>query len=419
MNILYISSVPSDKQFKYMKSMLKPNIDTANYGMQESGFKFHSLIMNGFLENKETKIYSLIGRPASFRTHKNIIWKKTIEKKEDITYHHIGFINLPFIKHIVIGVSYFFLTLKWLNIKSEEKFIIMDAAYVTVLPFVILATKIKKCKTISIFCDIYEYMGNVKDSREKSSFVHVLIAKFMKKMYLEIDGYVFLTEAMNSIVNIKNHPYIIIEGLVDYKMDIVDNDFNKKNKKDIIMYAGALRKKYGLDSLVEGFHEYDNDNAELWIYGAGDYVGDIDKMALIDKRIKYFGVVANSEIIKREIEATLLVNPRDADQEFTKYSFPSKNMEYMVSGTPILTTKLPGMPKEYYKYVYIIDKKGKDGIKEALEITFQNSKNKLHNKGLLAKEFVLNKKNNIIQSRKILELKNNILKGVVKNVKEI
>ena len=69
MKILYVSSVPSSKQFKYMKSMLKPNVDVSKYGMQESGFKFHHLILNGIKENN-IEVYSLVGRPTSFRSYK-------------------------------------------------------------------------------------------------------------------------------------------------------------------------------------------------------------------------------------------------------------------------------------------------------------------------------------------------------------
>ena len=56
------------------------------------------------------------------------------------------------------------------------------------------------------------------------------------------------------------------------------------------------------------------------------------------------GCVTNDEIVRLQCEATLLVNPRPSDKEFCKYSFPSKTIEYMASGTPVLMTKLPGVP---------------------------------------------------------------------------
>lgn len=405
MEILYVSSVPSIKQFNYIKEKLKTNVDVAKYGMQESGFKFHHLILDGIISEKQNNVYSLVGRSVSKKTHNGIFWKNEKEEYDNICYEHLGFFNIPVLKNIIISLSYFFKTIKWIS-KNEkkEKCIIIDAAYVTVIPFINLATKIKKCKKIAIVCDIYEYMANVKDARDKSSKIHTLIAKIMKKQYQQMDGFVYLTEAMNNILNPKNKPYIVMEGLVDINMKIKENTLQSKSKKDVVMYAGALREQYGLKNLINGFTNYKNKNAELWIFGAGDYANKIIEVQKKDKRIKFFGIASNSEVVEKELEATLLINPRPANQEFTKYSFPSKNMEYMVSGTPILTTKLQGMPKEYYDYVYILDSDTSECITEKFYEIFKNNKEELHKKGNDSRNFVLKNKNNISQSKRIIDL---------------
>lgn len=413
MEILYISSNPSREQFDYMQKMLRPNKGLAKYGMQESGYKFHSLIIKGLAYDKKNNILSLVGRPTSFKVHKGLIWRKNVSNNNNVKYFHIGFINLPILKKLIISVSYFFLTLKWLrkNRKTKEKLIIMDAAYVSAIPFVILASKCCKCTKISIVCDIYEYMADVEDAREKKIRIHKFINKLMKRVYRKIDGFIFLTKEMSDVINFNNKPYIVMEGLVDSNMVTIDNIFEEKEPKDIIMYAGAIRAQYGLKNLVDGFHEYINKNAELRIYGAGDFVPEIERYTKKDNRIKFCGILPNSEIIKKEIAATLLVNPRNIDQEFTKYSFPSKNMEYMVSGTPILTTKLPGMPKDYYNYIYTIDGNTKNDIKKALEKTLSISKLELHKKGSSAKKFVLENKNNLAQAKRILDFGKELIKN--------
>lgn len=405
MKILYISSVPSKQQFNYMKKMLRSGINNVKYGMQESGYKFHHLIIDGILNNDDNSIYSIIGRPTHIKTHKGIIWKKSIEKEKKIIYEHLGYLNIPILKNLIISFKYFFKTLNWLNRNQDiEKCIIIDASYISVVPFINFATKIKKCKKIAIVCDIYEYMAEGCDAREKSSKFHKIIAKMMKKNYDKIDGFVFLTEAMNDVLNKQKKPYIVMEGLVDINMKSSKNDLKKKNSKDIIMYAGAIREKYGLKYLVEGYHMYKNNNSELWIYGSGDFVPEVEKMSKKDKRIKYYGIIPNQEIIQKELEVTILINPRSSDLEFTKYSFPSKNMEYMVSGTPVLTTNLPGMPCEYKKYVYLIENNSSKGICEALTKTIALGKKELHKKGKLAKEFVMKEKNNVVQANRIIEL---------------
>ena len=141
----------------------------------------------------------------------------------------------------------------------------------------------------------------------------------------------------------------------------------------------------------------------MWVYGDGDYKDELIKITKVNHIIvKYFGVKSNAEIVSAEMRASLLVNPRPVAPEYTKYSFPSKNMEYMVSGTPLLTTKLPGMPKEYYPFIYQIEDESPDGIAkvltETLNIPFKERKQKAEQ----ARDFVIKYKTNVQQAGRIV-----------------
>ena len=79
-------------------------------------------------------------------------------------------------------------------------------------------------------------------------------------------------------------------------------------------------------------------------------------------------------------------------------------MEYMASGTPVLTTALPGMPQEYYPHVYLIRDETPDGVAQALKEVFSNSDDAMFEKGLSARKFVLEERNNVVQAAKILDM---------------
>lgn len=128
-----------------------------------------------------------------------------------------------------------------------------------------------------------------------------------------------------------------------------------------------------------------------------------------NKAIRYCGVAPNSDIVKAELAATLLVNPRPTNEDYTKYSFPSKNMEYMASGTPVLTTKLPGMPEEYYPYVYLLEDESAEGMAKALKEILSQPEEELAQKGADAKNFVMEEKNNVSQARKLMDMLENIM----------
>ena len=148
-------------------------------------------------------------------------------------------------------------------------------------------------------------------------------------------------------------------------------------------------------------------NAMLEIYGPGDYVKELQQIAEIHDNVFYGGMLLNTEIVDKEQEAALLVNPRPTHEEFVKYSFPSKTMEYMASGTPVLTTKLPGMPKEYYPYVDFIEEESAAGIAAALKAVLTRSDEELFQKGQQARAFVLEGRNNVVQAKKLLDMLKN------------
>ena len=170
------------------------------------------------------------------------------------------------------------------------------------------------------------------------------------------------------------------------------------------MYAGGLHEKYGLKMLVEGFRKLKRDDIKLVLYGSGPYVDELLQVVKDDVRLEYRGLAPNEEVMREQLKATLLVNPRPTSEEFTQYSFPSKNMEYMSSGTPLLTTKLPGMPKDYNPYVYLFDEESVEGYARTLDKILSLSPEELSDKGVKAKQFVLENKNYVIQAKRILNL---------------
>ena len=101
--------------------------------------------------------------------------------------------------------------------------------------------------------------------------------------------------------------------------------------------------RFGIRDLIAAFNEIDDKEFSLWICGFGLDQPFVEVAAKNDSRIIYWGLVEQNRVFEMQQQATLLVNPRKGDAEFTKYSFPSKTMEYMASGTPTVMYKLPGL----------------------------------------------------------------------------
>ncbi len=388
MNILYGFSNCSYKKYNTL-------FKDASVMILQQAQKYHSLMTAGLVANG-VDVQCISGLPINRQFDKSLYINGGNDEENGVKYHYFGSINLPVFRQFCLILKSFFYTL----LSRHKDIAICDILNISIVMGMRAACKIRGIPLIGIVTDV---PGKLAHSGKKS-FSEKIDAHIMQQM----NGYVLLTEAMNDIVNIYEKPYTVIEGQVDTGMADVPNTIEQKTNPRVMMYAGSLKKIYGISRLVEAFITVQNSDWELHIYGDGDYREELERICVQYPNVKYMGIKLNSEIVAAEIKASLLVNPRPTDEEYTKYSFPSKNMEYMVSGTPVLTTKLPGMPEEYRDYVYIFEDESADGMRETLSDVLMKTSEKLHDFGAKAKEFVLDEKNNTAQAEKVVALMNRV-----------
>ena len=352
--------------------------------------KYHRLLMHGLVQNG-VEVYCYSGLPINRNITKKLFIHEKDETEKGVCYHYYKTINFPVFRQIMIMWGARFAVKK--HSRKEPTVIFCDFLNRANSIGLLKGNKHKKFPIIMIVTDLPEYL-----------FDEATAEKY-NQLLSKADGYIFLTEQMNARVNRENKPYVVLEGHVDSTSSetIVDERYENSIGKKVIVYAGSIKRLYGIQNLVEGFIKANIPDTELQIFGEGDYREELTRVVEKHPNVKYMGIRSNNEIVQIEKKAALLVNPRPISPEYTQYSFPSKNMEYMVSGTPVLTTRLPGMPKEYYQYVYTIEDDSIDGIKQALIDCFSNSVEERSAKGRKAREFVLNNKSNIIQSKKIID----------------
>ncbi len=321
---------------------------------------------------------------------------------EDI---RIGFLNISIIKALFRNVGFSkFLSRAIKNSTHKEKVII---SYNTYPSQMIAMKKAKKkfngIKNVLIVTDLPEYAFVDKNLSIKDRIYKYFKQRTMVNNLKYIDGYVLLTEYMKYKLDIENKPYVVVEGIADIPKHNL-NECRRENEKKIILYTGTLRKKYGIMSLLEAFSEIKNPNYMLYICGLGEAENEIIELSKFDSRIVYKGMVSREEAMKLQTEATVLINPRSGDDEFTKYSFPSKTMEYLASGKPTICYKLCGIPSEYDNYLFYIDGNDAGSMKIKIEEVCEMKSDTREKIGLNGKKFVLKEKNEIIQSEKIIKL---------------
>ncbi|MFP3359960.1 glycosyltransferase, partial [Planococcus sp. SIMBA_143] len=91
-----------------------------------------------------------------------------------------------------------------------------------------------------------------------------------------------------------------------------------------LLYSGGLAEKYGVVSLINAFERLPNSNYRLIICGSGEAEEEIINATKRDNRIIFKGLLPREEVLQMQKDSHVLVNPRPNNDEYTKFSFPSK-----------------------------------------------------------------------------------------------
>lgn len=385
MKILYAASVMHSADFE----ALFTNPETMP-GQQAQ--KYHRLMLEGLAANGAS-VETVTAVPVTRRNHRRL-WLPAGKRTADgVAYRYLSVCNLPVIKNLWQMAAAFGAVL--CSSRREKTAVVCDVLNASVAMGAAAAAKLKKRPCIGIVTDLPDLM--VTGIRTG----HI---RLVNRVIRACTGYVVLTDAMNAVVNPTGKPAVVIEGLCDGRMEEVSSFAPTGTEERICIYAGYLDARYGVKTMVDAFVAAAVPGASLHVYGNGPYGQELQQVARDNSAVVYHGNVLNREVVGAEQRAALLINPRPTHEEFTKYSFPSKNMEYMVSGTPVLTTELPGMPEDYKPHVYLITDETTEGMARALREVLALPGQTLEQKGLAAKAFVLREKSHVMQAGKLLRL---------------
>ncbi len=371
-------------------------LSTDDAKISVAAVKYTRLISLGFEENLPDDTENIYLAPLGMYPQcKTLAWTK---RRINGNYY-LKFLNIIFIKQFTIAVDLMLVLFSWcFRNRKHPKTVVFTSLY---LPFLFAALPIRwlgLAKFVSFVPDLPAHSFSYSDTGGwlKKIFVPLYI-KLSDLLHSVIDYYVFITKYMAEVF--PNKPYTVIEGFTDFKAQ--EEVRTEKSFPTAVMYSGALFEKFGIKNLVDAFREVKGDY-EMWLFGSGDMVAYIQTAAKEDSRIKFFGNLANQEILDYQKKATLLINPRFSHEEFTKFSFPSKLMEYLASGTPVLTTRLLGIPEDYQDKFYFIEDESVLGIKVQIEFCLAKKNEELQEFGQKGKAFVLNEKNYTKQVGKLI-----------------
>lgn len=359
-------------------------------------------LLNGISDKIALTIYTIPSIPYHLRNKKILQKQNEIILNKNLISKTFPIINVKLLRYLFISIYSFYISFIYCSKKNNNKQIFVAANFLPVaLPAMIIA-KIFKVPITCMFCDLIEdlYSDNISIFRK-------FYKRFTQYINCFYDSFVFVTEQMNHRVNKKNKKYIVIEGIFNDS----ELEYIPQKKENVFIYSGSLIKKYGVDTAIKAFKLANLDNYELHIYGDGEYKKEMLEEIKDFPNIKYCGLLNRKELYKRLIKSKFLLNLRNPNDDFTLYSFPSKLFEYLSSGSVVLSTKLKGIPEEYYNYMIVCDTINIKQIAEKMRKLTKMNDFEYSNIGTKGRTFVIENKNSEIQGKKLYGF---LFKGVEK-----
>lgn len=310
MHILLLSRVMKEEDFSLL-------IEKGNSANPSNQHFYHSFAKMCALQYP---VDILSYRPFTIQKCHHI--QKEENQEGNIIYHYLPYYNIPKIKGFCIQNYRLGKIKKYIH---SDTLIVVDSLQI---PLVKLAFKIAKKYHLPI-------MGVITDHPKNITGVSSSYQKKVLHYFPLYDFYYCLTPALEKEANRYHRPSFIKEGLID----VLKARQQKERLYDhYLFFGGALYTRYGIMNLLEAFHRFPS-SYHLIIAGHGKDASIVKQYTLEDNRIDYVGLLNKKEITDYEENALVNINPRPLDANIDEYSFPSKVLEYIANGTPLLTTK--------------------------------------------------------------------------------
>ena len=296
-----------------------------------------------------------------------------------------GLITLPVLKQVAQIVGLLRAAAKLARHQEYDHVLTFN-----MLPLVgVAAWWVKKRRGVPIACLLADPPVETRDTRSRITSAPLAAYNWWTRRLLSaVDQVIALTpEAARTYA--PQARAMVVDGAVPARLFADLPGRSAVQQEKTILFTGALTSYNGIAEIVAAMHLVTNPSAVLHIYGGGPMADFVRESARNSNRIVYHGKIDSSLIPKLQREAFLLVNPRQIDHPVSNVTFPSKMLEYMASGTPVLTTRLRSISSDYEDLVYFADVGSPEDLAVRIDALCATPSEEFAQVGAVARDFVL------------------------------
>ena len=350
MRIIYFTTAQTEKDYRIFIGKWRIALNASNQN-------FHNKFIRCLAINNEVHVISI--RPFSLSKMKVAKLPKETIVEDNITWHYLDRSGGKIFRTISI-VPQVKKILKSLDLS--------DAIFVTdtINPSVSRAVNgaIKKYNRPVI--------GICTDSPSNISGTKRSYTLYLLDQASKYQGYIALTEGLNYLFNPDGKPSYIVEGLVENKVFPKTNEL----RPEYFFFGGALMERYGVYQLIEAYKILNLKDVDLYICGHHLDKTMYREATLGYPRIRNLGLLPVNKVMEYEHYAIACINPRPFTEDLDRFSIPSKTLEYMSMGVPVISVKNSILMEKFPDEVIWVESANESdivhGMKQLLNMKYED-----------------------------------------------
>lgn len=262
------------------------------------------------------------------------------------------FINIIGFKHITRFIATLFFVSQWvIQNRKYKKVIVLHGVQSCKIWGVLLGQVLSPSIIISFLTDdlgVQPTWENVFLKKLRLFDVHL-----MKLGLQKISGVIAMTPKLAKKLA-PGLPTLIIPTIQN--LERIPLPIRNKDADDDIfalVYTGGLTQDYGISLLLDAFKRANRDDWRLMISGWGNLEATVKDFAANNSHVQFLGFLDSKELSELYCRADVFVNPKLSNTPFAEMSFPSKIVEYLGTGKPVISTNLPVLDENFKKHLIL------------------------------------------------------------------
>lgn len=356
----------TDLALLYIGAFTPDKPEYKNAGSSTAGNMFQLNFLTAIAQSELPKPTVLSYFPvASYPKHKVLFCGRNFVRiGAGLRVESLPHINFGAIKILTLGIAAAWKTFLWglANRQTERRVVIcynLTAPPALPISFV--------CKLLKL--DLVPFIGDINVPGEvvKDTFLRRIEFATQKKLLNKVDGLLIANQAIVDDFA-PNRKALLMEGGV--MEDFIRRfEMHKKQPDDTfhVVFAGQLSVLNGVTMLLEAMKLLDMPNLRVSIVGGGQFTNEVRQVVSRDVRLNFLGLVSHRDVMQLYESADLLVNLRRTDYQTHRYVFPSKVVECLATGRPLLSTCTGHIEAEFGEFVFKLKEETPEALAKKIQ----------------------------------------------------